>query len=168
MKIISDENEHQRRLGQLPRQKVTQAHSAKVETGDRNNNNKSRDTPSDNENLQTIQQLTSQVETLTRMVASLIEQRAENTRVSYSPSQPTSSRPVQPHPGQPAVQARGRTARCPKCTEQNAQDCNHCFVCGEAGHRAVGCLQRVRVQGNGARSLWRDAQRPVNNFSPKK
>lgn len=45
MKTISDENEHQRRLGQLPRQKITQAQSAKVETGDRNNNNLSRDTP---------------------------------------------------------------------------------------------------------------------------
>lgn len=168
MKIISDENEHQRRLGQLPRQKVTQAHSTKVEMGDRDNNNRSRDTPSDNENLQKIQQLTSQVETLTHMVASLIEQRTENTRVSYSPSQPTSSRSVQPQLGQPAVQVGGRAARCPKCTEQDAQECNHCFVCGEAGHRAVGCLQRVRVQGNGARSVWRDAQRPVSNFSPKK
>lgn len=167
MKIMSDENEHQRRLGQPPRQKVTQAHSAKVETRDHNNNNKSRDTPSNNENLQTIQQLTSQVETLTHMVASLIEQRTENPRVSYPPSQPTSSRPVQAQLGQPAVQVRGRTARCPKCTEQNAQECNHCFVCGEAGHRAVGCLQRVRVQGNGARSLWRDAQGPVSSFSPK-
>lgn len=167
MKIISDENEHQRRLGQPPRQKVAQAHSAKVETGDRNNNNKSRDTAPDNENLQTIQQLTSQVETLTQMVASLIEQRTTNTRMSYPPSQPTPSRPVQPQLGQPAVQVRGRTARCPKCIEQNAQECNHCFVCGEAGHRAVGCLQRVRVQGNGARSLWRDAQRPLSSCSPK-
>lgn len=177
MKIISDENEHQRRLGQLPRQKTTQAHSAKVEMGD-GNNNKSQDTASDNKNLQTIQQLTSQVETLTHMVASLIEQRTANTQVSYPltmpahiqsppPSQPNPSRPVQPQLRQPAVQVKGRTARCPKCTDQNAQECNHCFVCGEAGHRAVGCLQRVRVQGNGVRSLWRDAQRPVSSFSPK-
>ncbi|KAK0135133.1 hypothetical protein N1851_029046 [Merluccius polli] len=55
MKIISDENEHQRRLGQPPRQKATQAHSAKVETGDGNNNDKSQDTASDNKKLQTIQ-----------------------------------------------------------------------------------------------------------------
>ena len=33
MRILSDENEHQRRLGQLPRQKPTHAHNAKVETG---------------------------------------------------------------------------------------------------------------------------------------
>lgn len=167
MKILSDENEHQRRLGQPTRQKVTQAHSAKVETGDLNNNNKARDTPSDNENRQTIQQLTSQVETLTRMVASLMEQQTENTRLPYPPSQPTSNRPLQPQLGQSIVQVRGRTSRCPKCTEQNVQECNHCFVCGEAGHRAVGCLQRVRVQGNGARSLSRDTQRPVSSFSPK-
>ena len=86
MKIISDENEHQRRLGQPPRQKATQAHSAKVETGDCNNNDKSRDTASDNKNHQTIQQLTAQVETLTHMVASLIDQRTANTHVSLSSS----------------------------------------------------------------------------------
>lgn len=34
IKIINEENEHQRRLGQTPRQKTTQVHSAKVETGD--------------------------------------------------------------------------------------------------------------------------------------
>lgn len=31
---------------------------------------------------------------------------------------------------------------CPKCVERRAGSCNHCFICGEAGHRAVGCLKR--------------------------
>ena len=178
VRIISDENEHQRRLGQTPRQKTAQAHSAKVETGDCHNNDKSQNTAADNKNLQTIQQLSAQVETLTHMVASLIDQQAASTQVSYPltmpahiqsppPSQPPSSRSVQSQLRQPSVPVRGRTARCPKCTEQNLQECNHCFVCGETGHRAVGCLKRVKVQGNGARSLWRDTQRPVSSFSPE-
>ncbi|KAJ8006165.1 hypothetical protein DPEC_G00125410 [Dallia pectoralis] len=90
-KIISDENEHQRRLGQPPRQKTTQAYSAKVEERDHNNN---KSTASDNKNIQTMQQLTSQVETLTHMVVSLMEQRAASTRVSYS----FSANPLQTSP----------------------------------------------------------------------
>lgn len=65
MKIISNENEHQHRLGQPLRQKTTQAHSAKVETGDYYNNDKSLDTATDIKSLQIIQQLSAQVETLT-------------------------------------------------------------------------------------------------------
>lgn len=95
MKIISDENEHQRRLGQPPRQKTTQAHSAKIATGDSNNNDKARDTAADNKNHQTIQQLSAQVETLTHMVASLIDQRTANTQVSRPPTMPAH---IQPHP----------------------------------------------------------------------
>lgn len=178
MKIISDENEHQRRLGQPPRQKTTQAHSAKVETEDSHNNDKSRDKATENKDIQTIQQLSAQVETLTHMVASLMDQRAADAQVSrpltmpahtqsHPLSQPPPSRLAQPQLRQPVAQVRGRTGRCPKCTEQDVQECNHCFMCGEAGHRAVGCLKRVKVQGNGARSLWRDAQRPVSSFSPK-
>lgn len=82
MKIINDENEHQRRLGQPLRQKTTQAPNAKVETGDCHNNDNSQDTATDNRNLQTIQQLSAQVETLTHMVASLIDQRTANTQTS--------------------------------------------------------------------------------------
>lgn len=53
-KIINEENEHQRRLGQTPRQKTTQVHSAKVETGDCHNIDKSRDTAAENKSLKTI------------------------------------------------------------------------------------------------------------------
>ena len=180
MKIISDENEHQRRFGLPPRQKTTQAHTAKIETGDcnSNNNDKMRDTAADNKNHQTIQQLSAQVETLTHMVASLIDQRTAHTQVSHPlntpahiqshrPSQPPPSRHSQPQRRQPAVQVGDRTARCRACAEQDLQECNHCFVCGEAGHRAVGCLKRAKVQGNGARSLWGDTQRPVSSFGPR-
>lgn len=54
-KIISDENEHQRRLGQTPRQKTLQAQSAVVETDEKK--------AKEHQTSQTIKQLTAQVET---------------------------------------------------------------------------------------------------------
>lgn len=63
-KIISDENEHQRRLGHAPRQKPAQAQSAVIETKDK--------AAEEQQNSQTIKQLATQVETLTNMVATLI------------------------------------------------------------------------------------------------
>ena len=182
-KMISDENEHQRRLGQLPRQKNTQAHSSKVETEDGQKDDKPRHTTAVDKNLQTIQQLSAQVETLTQMVATLMDAQASNTQVSHSLPQTQTYHPFQPPPShtppkpsppqqfpnhapQSTFQARGRAGRCPKCTEQNLQECTHCFVCGETGHRAVGCLKRTRFQGNETRSLPRDSQRPVPNSSP--
>lgn len=176
MKIMSDENEHQRRLSQLPKQKTTQAHSTKAETG--GDYNKSQDAAADSKNLQTIGQLSAQVEALTQMVASLMDLHTANPQVSlpltrsahmqpHPPYQPSSSSWPQPLLRQPAAQMRGRMARCPVCTEQNSQVCNHCFTCGEAGHRAIGCLKRMQPQGNGTRSLMRDTQRPVSNSSPE-
>lgn len=80
---ISDENEHQRRLGQLLRQKKTHAHSAKVKAGDWQSSDKLKDTV-DNKNCQTIQQLSAKVEAMTHIVASLIDQQVVNTQVTHS------------------------------------------------------------------------------------
>ena len=181
MRILSDENEHQRRLGQLPRQKPTHAHNAKVETGNWQGNDRPRDTAAESNNPPTIQQLSAQVEALTHMVATLIDQQATSIRAAHSPTPPsrTSPHPLSHRPpnlppdrrpqsllSRPPFQTRGTTARCQKCIEQDLPDCNHCFVCGESGHRAVGCLKRTTIQGNGIRSLPRDSQRPMHNPSP--
>lgn len=66
-----------------------------------------------------------------------------------------SSNLSQPSAHQPTLPSK-RTAICPKCTEQNLQDCSHCVVCGESGHRAVGCLKRTKFQGNWNRPLSRE------------
>ncbi|XP_028299402.1 uncharacterized protein LOC114461495 [Gouania willdenowi] len=179
VKIISDENEHLRRLGQTPRQKTIYAHSAKVETEAKPSNDKLRDTTMDSKDRQTIQQLSVQVETLTHMVAALMDQQTSNAHATrpliapvphhhqlQTPPQLLSSKPPQ-HLLRPSpTQVKGRTARCPRCTEQDLLECSHCFVCGEVGHRAVGCLMRTKSQGNGIRSLPRDSQRPVHSPSP--
>lgn len=197
-KMISDENEHQRRLGQLPRQKSSHAHSAKVET-DGQSNDKSRGSAADDKNLQTIQQLSAQVETLTQMVATLMCRQVSSNQMGHSlppltqiqpqttsyrhfhstsnhtpplpqpvcpSSHPSSQHLFQPSPNadpQSSFQARRRIVRCSKCTEEDQQECNHCFACGEAGHQAVGCVKRTRFQGNEIRSLSRDRQRPVHS-----
>ena len=42
--------------------------------------------------------------------------------------------------------------KCNNCVKQGNEKCVHCFKCGQAGHRAVGCLLKVQRQGNGKRS----------------
>ena len=82
-KMISDENEHQRRLCQLPRQKPSHAHSAKVEA-DGQHDDKPRGSAADGKNLQTIQQLSAQVETLTQMVATLMDHQVSSSQMAHS------------------------------------------------------------------------------------
>lgn len=171
-RIISDENEHQRRLGQVTRQKHLQAQSAVLETKET--------IPAKGQNAaQTIQHLAAQVQTLTDMVASLMELKTANQHQFFPP--PATQNPPYPnsspfpqqqysHTSQPPTNQHIAPSKkmflCQKCTELNLQDCSHCFVCGESGHRAVGCLKRTRTQGNGNRSLSRDSQRPAQTLCP--
>lgn len=199
-KMISDEDEHQRRLGQPLRLKPSHAHSAMV-GADGQNDDKPRGPVAD-KHLQTIQQLSAQVETLTQIVATLKDYQVSSSQVTPSlpllapqqpqttsyrhfhsssnnnPPLPTPVHPsfflssphlLQPSPNsgpQSSFQARQRIVRCPRCNEEGRQECNHCFACGEAGHRAVGCVKRTRFQGNETRSLTRDSKRPVHSLSP--
>lgn len=48
--------------------------------------------------------------------------------------------------------------RCKPCIAQGTTSCNHCFRCGQEGHRAVGCLSKTKHAGNVMRSLGRDHQ----------
>lgn len=170
MKIISDENEHQRRLGHSHRHKTTHANYVEVENGGE---------PVNRKESQIVQQLSTQVETLTKMVASLMNQQAANIQTTYpktAPVQPPNHTHVvtPPHPGNSAplppsqlpVTRRGKISSCNNCTQQGAENCNHCFVCGDSGHRAVGCLRRSKQSGNGNWSLLRDNQRSFHSSSP--
>lgn len=115
--MISDKNEHQRRLGQLPLQKTSLTHSAKVETEDWQSSDTPGVTAPDNTS-QTIQQLSFQVETLTHIVAALMDQQVLNAQVAHSltppaqvpprslprlPSQQPPNRFPQPRLGQPSI-----------------------------------------------------------------
>ena len=149
MRITSEESERLRRLGPTPRQNQTKAHSAQLETNEMLEANAAqaqgakRQAVEPAAGLDIIQQLSAKIEALTKVVDSL--------------KQPT---PVQP-PEQscqcpkrkPTTTGKERTSGCPKCVEQGLSHCRHCFVCGEEGHRAVGCIKRPRNQGNWSRSL---------------
>ena len=83
---------------------------------------------------QTTPDLPTQIETLTSLVESLA--RSRSTESSIHSTWP-----------KPRFYREDRPCGCAQCREQGVTDCPHCFKCGEAGHRAVGCL-RGRTQGN--------------------
>ncbi|KAL2091623.1 hypothetical protein ACEWY4_013886 [Coilia grayii] len=169
MKMINDENEHQRRLGQGPRQKTAHAHSVQRDGGDR---------PVDTRDSESIQQLNAKVEALTNMVAALMDQQtvmAAPHSGTPAPHLPAHHRPLpapQPLQTPPPISKssamkRGKAPICTSCSQQSLQSCSHCFVCGDTGHRAIGCLKRSQQQGNASRSLTRDTQRPAHSYSPR-
>ncbi|KAK0131547.1 hypothetical protein N1851_033722 [Merluccius polli] len=60
-------------------------------------------------------------------------------------------------PDKPKIERKTqRPFGCQHCVTQSIPNCNHCFFCGEEGHRAVGCLKKSKVSGNETRSRQRD------------
>lgn len=97
-------------------------------------------------NRDAIKELTAQVSSLTKHLAQMsTPTEAVKLKDCRSPTDRT-----QP----PWSETRGK---CNDCVQKNNTNCVHCFVCGQAGHRAIGCLQR-RLSGNGKRSLERGSQ----------
>ncbi|XP_039464083.1 butyrophilin subfamily 1 member A1-like isoform X2 [Oreochromis aureus] len=95
--------------------------------------------------------MTAKVETLTKVVESLTASQArEPTCQCANPKQ---------KPRQTAKQYG-----CPKCIESGATSCTHCFICGETGHRALGCLKRSQPRS----SSWppADIHTPITSGQP--
>lgn len=171
-KIINDENEHQRRLGYPSKPKATHAHSVRVDGGDQ---------PVGKREHPTIERLSAQVESLTKMVAVLMDQQAAAIHTAHLNASPartldlpqtqlhstsTPSKAPPSTPGLPSFPRKTKVPLCNNCLLQGSENCDHCFVCGDSGHRAVGCSRSVRQQGNGSRPLLRDNQRPFQSPSP--
>lgn len=140
-KIMSDENDRQRRLGSATRPRPTNIHSVQVEAnavqhaGVQEGQGKS---PS----ADVIQQLTDKVEKLT----SLVEALQKSTQLK-PPEQHNQSLKKK------RESKREQRNVCVKGFDQNRSDCTHCFSCGGDGHRAIGCVQKPMRQGNGGRFL---------------
>lgn len=132
--IASDESERQRRLGQAARQRVSNALSAQCESS----RGKDADCSRQNDQTETIRRLSVQIEALTKTVESLTKARTSEVQNKAIDSQP---------------QRRQRRRMCPKCSSKDVTFCSHCFVCGEEGHRAVGCLRKEQRSGNDQRPL---------------
>lgn len=147
MKITSDENERLRRLGPPTRAKPSMANSAQV-SGETGGDVKAEKgfAAQKGQNDQ-IKLLTARIDALTSMVDAIQHSMPVRTEggCQCSSSQPSSRR-------------MSRWRCCPRCADEGRQDCTHCFVCGEGGHQAVGCLQRPQRQGNGNRPLQRGNQ----------
>lgn len=141
MRITSEESERLRRLGTTHRQNQTKAHSAQLEANVAQAQGAKQQNVERVAEMDIIQQLSAKIEALTKVVDSL--------------KQPTQVRSPECHCPQrkPTTTGRERTSGCPKCVEQGLSHCRHCFICGEEGHRAVGCLKRQKDQGNWNRSL---------------
>lgn len=98
-------------------------------------------------NRDAIKELTAQVSSLTKHLAQMsTTTETVNLKGSLSPTDRAQL---------PLSETRGK---CNDCVQKNNANCVHCFVCGQAGHRAIGCLQR-KMSGNGRRSLERGSQR---------
>lgn len=129
-KVSSEESERQQRLGYSSRQKVTHAHSAQLETD--KNTEKPPDPKTKNKNKE-IEELSSKVDALTRMVEALTATK-------------TAEQPCQCGHTLPKHRQTAKRYSCPKCVEKGTDLCKHCFICGDEGHRAAGCLKRWQAK----------------------
>lgn len=142
---ISDESERQRRLGSAHHPRHTAAHSAQVEGEIVKQPNTKNEPVEQKAKSDTIQQLADKIDVLTKLVDSLAEAVQKDHTCNCLPAKPQLSR-------------KERLYGCSTCVEKGLQDCQHCFTCGEEGHRAVGCLKHSKHQGNADRLLQGDKQ----------
>ncbi|XP_051793415.1 uncharacterized protein b3gat1b isoform X1 [Acanthochromis polyacanthus] len=121
-KVSSEESERQRRLGHVTRQKVTHAHAAQLEP-DKNAEKQSDKTKNQNK---VIEELSAKLDALTKVVEALSAVKR--------PEPPS----CQCGQNKPKPRQNPKQYGCPGCIQKG----NHCFRCGETGHRAVGCMNR--------------------------
>lgn len=143
-KSTSEEAERLRRLGTASKTRPVTVSAAQLANTDLTEQAKV-----DTElqaNRAAIRELTAQVSSLTRQLTKVVSQ-------TDSVTSGDSCSPLN-HPPTPPAENRGR---CGDCVQQGKVSCPHCFACGQAGHRAIGCLRR-KVSGNGVRSLERGCQ----------
>lgn len=146
MKITNTENERQRRLGSVVKQKQISVHSTEFEVAAVQGSSTKKDAPDKQPTADALQQLTKKVEELMNKVELLQRpQRIQNSESCH-------------HCQVKVDQKKTRSNSCANCLEQNHPGCTHCFYCGEDGHRAVGCLKKPKRPENWSRSLPRDKQ----------
>lgn len=146
-KTTSEESERKRRLGRSTRPKPAYAHSGEANINEVSKGKSSADINAKDE---LIHQLSAQVQALTQVVSSL--QSNATPSVKSTNPEPHSHCNCQCSTKQSRPKRTDRARGCPSCIAGGRDDCNHCFICGEEGHRAVGCLKRTKPSGNVPRS----------------
>ncbi|KAL1269016.1 hypothetical protein QQF64_031305 [Cirrhinus molitorella] len=150
MKVTSEENERLRRLGAPSRSKSSMASCAQLSQEPATETKDVKETKTEMKcHSDTITQLTAKIDALTSMVDTMKHSTSPSPRSSCecSASKSTARHITHPH-------------GCPQCVERGLQGYAHCFICGQEGHHAVGCLQKPQQQENEKRSLKGDNQRP--------
>lgn len=125
--MTSEESERQRRLGHCPRQKVNHAHAVQYEP-DKDIIKPPESKAKNREKA--IEELSAKVDALTRVVEFLAATKTEE--------------PCQHSPAKQKLKLNSKQYGCPECIKRGASTCNHCFRCGEAGHRAFWCLKHAQ------------------------
>lgn len=150
-KTTNEESERKRRLGRATRPKAAQAQSNETDHCDVT---KVESHPDSKAKYELIHQLSAQVQALTQVVSSLQAKDKDREKLLACESRPqcTCQHPDRQH----THLRKGKRYGCPNCTANHQPNCNHCFACGEEGHRALGCMKRTKQQGNGPRSQQRD------------
>lgn len=148
IKSTTEEEGRLRRLGTVTKTRPVTVNAAQHDSNEQSDQTKQTNVDSElKANRDAIKELTAQVFTLTQHLA----QRAKPTEnVKFKgPGSPTIG------PQAPVTETRGR---CHDCVQEGSVSCPHCFICGQVGHRAIGCLQK-KMSGNGKRSLERGSPR---------
>lgn len=146
-KSTSEEEGRLKRLSTVAKTRPVTVSSAQHDSNEQTNQTKETNVDCELQaNRAAINELTAQVSSLTKHLAQMVKPIESVTPVS-------SNTPIT-RPQPPATQTRGR---CNDCVQNGNVNCPHCFICGQAGHRAIGCLQK-KLSGNGTRSLERGSQ----------
>ena len=143
-KSTSEEAERLKRLGTVAKPRPVTVSTAQLDSSD--SDKQAKVETELQANRAAIRELTAQVSSLTKHLGQIAKPSD-----SVTPADPGSPAA---RPQLPSSETRGR---CSNCIQQSKVSCPHCFCCGQAGHRAIGCLQR-KVPGNGVRSLERGSQ----------
>lgn len=143
-KSTSEEAERLKRLGSVSKPRPVTVSTAQLDISD-----SAKQLKVDTElqaNRAAINDLTAQVSSLTKHLAHMVK--------FTDKAAPVDSCSITARPQAPTTGNRGK---CSDCVQQGKLSCPHCFICGQAGHRAIGCLQR-KQSGNGLRPLERGSQ----------
>lgn len=142
---VSEETERQKRIGHTYKPRVTVASVTQQDDVD-----VQYAPPSHAEvkaNRDAIHELSAQVSALTKILEKVVMSMGPAVQQQANIAAASAKPPLK-------SETKGK---CKQCISQNVEVCTHCFLCGQAGHRAVGCLMKSRALKE-RRSLGGDHQ----------
>lgn len=146
-KSTNEEAERLKRLGTVTKARPVTVSSALQGDTDQVDCSKLTTCDKKEDNHTAILALTAQVSALTKHLEKMSQTPDSEAKGG------THQTPINTHQTH-GVNTKGR---CHECVNKGRASCFHCFVCGQEGHRAIGCLKKKRP-GNGTWSPERGSQ----------